>query len=143
MEISEARDITDQLVDAFKHLIPQLSVSCAIPSKTELQEIVNSANIILFLAIEDSRIVGTLSLVVFRIPTGTRAWIEDIVVDEAVRRQGIGTSLITKALHRAKKMGAKTVDLTSRPERKAANRLYKNMGFLPRQTNVYRYTILK
>jgi ribosomal protein S18 acetylase RimI-like enzyme len=139
MKIFEAETVTDQLIDALKYLIPQLSVTSKIPDKGELQEIIDSSNIILFFAEDDRRIVGTLSLVVFRIPTGIKAWIEDVVVDEKFREQGIGTSLIANALNRAKNLGIKTVDLTSRPERETANRLYKKMGFLPRKTNIYRY----
>jgi len=141
MEIYEAKEVTDEMVEAFQRLIPQLSSSSIIPSRNELQDVVNSSDVILFLAKDDGRIVGALSLVVFRIPTGMRAWIEDVVVDESTRRRGIASHLIIKALKRAKNSGARTVDLTSRPARETANRLYKQIGFQPRQTNVYRYTM--
>ncbi len=141
MEIFEAKEVTDDIVEAFQRLIPQLSSSSMKPSKKELQEIANSSEVILLLAIDEGRIVGTISLVVVRLPTGMRAWIEDAVVDEPSRGKGIGTSLILEALKRAKKKGAKTVDLTSQPVREAANRLYKQIGFQPRQTNIYRYLV--
>ena len=80
-----------------------------------------------------------LTLVVFRIPTGVRAWIEDVVVDAAVRGRGVGEALSQAALTRAAAAGARTVDLTSRPSREAANRLYRRLGFVPRETNLYRY----
>ena len=90
---------------------------------------------------EPPEIVGTLSLVVFRIPTGLRAWVEDVVVDDSVRGQGVGSALTKEAPRRAKAAGARTVDLTSRPSREAANRLYRRLGFEQRETNVYRHSI--
>ena len=89
----------------------------------------------------DGTIVGSLTLVVFPIPTGSRAWIEDVVVDEAARGAGVGAALNQAALDHARALGAKTVDLTSRPSREAANRLYQRLGFEPRETNVYRYEL--
>ena len=85
-------------------------------------------------------IVGTLTLVVFRIPTGVRAWIEDVVVDESARGRGVGEALTVAAIGLATGAGARTVDLTSRPTREAANRLYRRLGFELRDTNVYRYS---
>ena len=89
---------------------------------------------------EGDTILGTLTLVVFRIPTGVRAWIEDVVVDGSARGHGVGDELNRVALELARSKGAKTVDLTSRPSREAANRLYQRIGFQPRDTNVYRYS---
>ncbi|MCS5685302.1 MAG: GNAT family N-acetyltransferase, partial [Acidimicrobiales bacterium] len=77
----------------------------------------------------------------FRIPTGLRAWIEDVVVDEAARGRGIGDALNRAAIERARAAGARTVDLTSRPSREAANRLYRRLGFVERGTNMYRRVI--
>jgi len=89
----------------------------------------------------DGRVVGLLTLVVFRIPTAVRAWIEDVVVDESARGKGVGEALNRAALDEARRRGAKTVDLTSRPSRAAANRLYQRIGFVARETNVYRYDL--
>ena len=89
---------------------------------------------------DDGRIVGMLTLVVFRIPTGVRAWIEDVVVDEMVRGRGVGEALSKAAVRRALELGARTVELTSRSSREAANRLYQRLGFVRRDSNVYRYT---
>jgi ribosomal protein S18 acetylase RimI-like enzyme len=89
----------------------------------------------------DGRVVGLLTLVVFRIPTAVRAWIEDVVVDESARGKGVGEALNRAALDEARRRGAKTVDLTSRPSREAANRLYQRIGFVARETNVYRYDL--
>lgn len=141
MEIYEAKEVTDELVEAFRCLVPQLSSSAPAPSRDELQELVDSPAVILLMARDEGKLVGSLSLVVFRIPTGVRAWIEDVVVDQSTRGKGIGEALTRAALERAKEMGVKTVDLTSRPSREAANRLYVRVGFQPRQTNLYRYTI--
>jgi ribosomal protein S18 acetylase RimI-like enzyme len=105
-----------------------------------LAEIVSSpATVLLVARDERGDIIGSLTLVLFRIPTGVRAWIEDVVVDESVRGQGIGDSLGREALRRAEAAGARTVDLTSRPSREAANRLYQRLGFVQRQTNVWRW----
>jgi ribosomal protein S18 acetylase RimI-like enzyme len=140
--ISEAAEVTDELVEAFVRLIPQLSSSSAPTSRAELAEIVGSEATVLFVARDgDGRIVGSLTLAVFRIPTGVRAWIEDVVVDDAARGAGAGEALVAAAVARAGSIGAKTVDLTSRPSRDAANRLYMRLGFEARATNVYRYTL--
>jgi ribosomal protein S18 acetylase RimI-like enzyme len=122
-------------------LIPQLSSSNAPPSLSELNEIIASESSVLFVARVENQIVGSLTLATFRIPTGIRAWIEDVVVDESARGHGVGEALNRAALNEAKRRGAITVELTSRPSREAANRLYLRMGFVVRETNVYRYTL--
>lgn len=141
IEIETADDITPEVLDALARLIPQLSRSAPVPGKAELAEIVNAESTELFVARngEGGAIVGTLTLVVFRIPTGLRAWIEDVVVDEAARGLGVAKALNQHALARAAARGARSVDLTSRPSREAANRLYQHLGFVRRETNVYRY----
>ena len=144
IEITEATEVTPELVEAFERLIPQLSKSNPPPTADELAAIVTSRASVLLLATDpdrDGAIVGSLTLVLFRIPTGVRAWIEDVVVDESARGRGVGDALNRFALDRARQAGAKTVDLTSRPSREAANRLYQRIGFEPRETNVYRYTL--
>ena len=143
MEIVEATQVNEELVSAFARLIPQLSSSIRLLTDTELAEIVSSPASVLLVAKDPTRnseIVGTLTLVLFRIPTGMRAWIEDVVVDSESRRTGVGEALSRAALRRAAEAGARTVDLTSRPSREAANRLYRRIGFTQRETNVYRYT---
>lgn len=141
MEIYEAKELTDELFEAFQRLVPQLSSSNPPPTRAELKEIVESEATILFMARDEGKLVGSLSLAVFRIPTGVRAWIEDVVVDQSARGKGIGEALTRAALDRASELGVKTVDLTSRPSREAANRLYQRVGFQARSTNLYRYTI--
>lgn len=138
----EAAVVADEeLVEAMARLIPQLSRSAPPPTAAELAAIVASpATTVLVARDDDGRIVGTLTLAVFRIPTGVRAWIEDVVVEEATRGAGAGRSLVRAAVDVAATQGARTVDLTSRPDREAANRLYVREGFEARATNVYRYS---
>lgn len=140
--IEEASEVDADLVAAFALLIPQLSRSNPPPDATALQAMIDSDSSVLLIARDlrdGGRIVGSLTLALFRIPTGLRAWIEDVVVDDAVRGRGIGERLNRVALERAAQAGATTVDLTSRPSREAANRLYKRIGFEQRETNIYRY----
>jgi ribosomal protein S18 acetylase RimI-like enzyme len=137
VEIVDAVDPV--LVDALARLLPQLSKSSPPPTAAELEEIVASPACSLLVARVDGEIAGSLTLVVFRIPTGVRAWIEDVVVDGAARGKGVGEALNRFALDLAARLGSKTVDLTSRPSREAANRLYQRLGFIARETNVYRY----
>ena len=142
MRFEEAAEATDELVDAFAALIPQLSRSSAPPTRAELQEMIDAPGTHLLVArTDDGAVVGTLTLVLFRIPTGIRAWIEDVVTDDAARGQGVSSGLARLALDIARQNGAKTVDLTSRPSREAANRLYQKLGFAQRETNVYRYDL--
>ena len=142
MEVTRVIEVTDEISDAFNYLIPQLSSSSAVPSQEQLQEI--ATNDSLFIARDPDaggKILGSLTLVSFRIPTGVRAWIEDVVVDAAARGKGIGEALTRAALERAAELGARTVDLTSRPSREAANRLYQRVGFKLRESNLYRFTL--
>jgi len=132
---------TDDVITACHRMIPQLSSSSKPITREELNEIIDGESTVLFAARSDGEIVGLLTLAVFRIPTALRAWIEDVVVDERVRGKGVGEALNQAALAEAKRRGAKTVDLTSRPSREAANRLYQRIGFVRRDTNVYRYDL--
>ena len=142
MTVEEVTEVTPELVEAFERLTPQLSKSNPPPTETELREIVHSRATVLFMARDDDgRYIGTLTLALFLIPTARRAWIEDVIVDESARGKGVGEALNRAALDRAKQEGAKTVDLTSRPSREAANRLYQRIGFKARDTNVYRYDL--
>jgi ribosomal protein S18 acetylase RimI-like enzyme len=139
VEIEIVSEVTPELVAAFDLLIPQLSSSNPPPTTEDLADIVASDASRLFVARVGGVIVGTLTLVVFRIPTGVRAWIEDVVVDSSARGAGVGERLNLAAVEEANRLGARTVDLTSRPNREAANRLYRRLGFVERATNVYRY----
>jgi ribosomal protein S18 acetylase RimI-like enzyme len=144
VQISEVTEVTPEVVEAFDRLIPQLSSSNPPPREEDLKAIVTSRASVLLVARDPEnagRIVGSLTLVLFRIPTGVRAWIEDVVVDGEARGRGVGDALNRFAIDHARRAGARTVDLTSRPDRDAANRLYRRIGFQPRATNVYRLTI--
>lgn len=138
--IVAAHTVDDELVAAFARLIPQLSSSSPPPTREHLTALISSDDTVLFVARVDGRILGSLTLAFYRIPTGTKAWIEDVVVDAEARGRGVGELLNRAALDEAKARGAKDVSLTSRPSREAANRLYQRIGFEARQTNVYRYT---
>ena len=144
VEVSEATVVDDDLVEAFARLIPQLSSSNPPPERNALAAIVDNPDVFLFLARDRDdadRIIGSLTLVTFRIPTGLRAFIEDVVVDDNVRRSGAATKLTTAALAKAKELGVATVDLTSRPSREAANALYQKLGFELRNSNLYRFAL--
>jgi ribosomal protein S18 acetylase RimI-like enzyme len=139
--ISTVRTVDEDVVEAFRKLIPQLSRSNPAPDAETLQAIADSEASTLLVAREETGIiVGSMTLAMFRIPTGLRAWIEDVVVDESARGRGVGQLLNEYALDIARAAGATTVDLTSRPSREAANRLYQRLGFVARDTNVYRFS---
>jgi ribosomal protein S18 acetylase RimI-like enzyme len=138
--IEVATEATGELRDALNQLLPQLSTSAAPLSDAEVARLVGAEASTVFVARAGGRIVGALTLAVFPIPTGVRAWIEDVVVDVDARGLGVGVALNRAAIERARELGAKTVDLTSRPSREAANRLYQRLGFQARETNVYRFS---
>jgi len=141
IDVSAATEVSAELVEAFARLTPQLSSSSPPPTEDELRRIIDHDACTLLVARDGDRIVGSLTLVVFPIPTGVRAWIEDVVVDGEARGKGVGEQLNRVAIEHAVAEGAKTVDLTSRPSREAANRLYARIGFQQRTTNVYRYDL--
>ncbi len=140
--IEVATVVGDDIVEAFARLIPQLSRSSPAPTLDELQAIADHEACHLLVARDtDGSVLGSLTLVIFPIPTAIRAWIEDVVVDDAARGKGVGQALNLRALQISANHGAKTVDLTSRPSREAANRLYQRIGFEARETNVYRFAL--
>jgi ribosomal protein S18 acetylase RimI-like enzyme len=146
--VEEATDVTPELLEALARLVPQLSQSAAPIREAELAEMVASPAVRLLVARlpapagsgdPPGAIVGTLTLVLFRIPTGVRGWIEDVIVDEAARGMGVGEALTAEGIRLADDAGARTLDLTSRPSRQAAHRLYSKLGFEVRDTSVYRH----
>ena len=139
IEVEVIADVTDGNLAAVNRLIPQLSRSAPPLTAQALKKIVSWDGNRLLLARSGDQAVGMLTLVMFPIPTGLRAWIEDVVVDESARGQGIGAALTQEAIRLAQAVGARTVDLTSRPSREAANRLYERLGFERRETNAYRF----
>jgi ribosomal protein S18 acetylase RimI-like enzyme len=138
ISVQAAESADDTLCSAVAALVPQLSSSSPAPTREALARVVADSATTLFVARDGDHVVGMLTLALFEIPTGVRAWIEDVVVDDAARGQGVAAALVQAALDRAATAGARTVDLTSRPDREAANRLYRRMGFEARTTNVYR-----
>jgi ribosomal protein S18 acetylase RimI-like enzyme len=138
IRVREVRETSIDLLDAMQHLVGQLSSSATKPGVADLEEILESPVTRLLVARDGDEVVGMLTLVLFRIPTGVRAWIEDVVVDENARGRGAGEALTREAIRIAEGAGARTVDLTSRREREAANRMYQKLGFAARETTVYR-----
>jgi ribosomal protein S18 acetylase RimI-like enzyme len=143
IHIHAVKEINDEILDAMHRLLPQLSPNRPLPTREQLAEILAAPHSILYIARDLSQngfIVGALTLVIFRVPTGLRARIEDVVVGEAERGRGIGAALTMKAIETAAQAGTEGIDLTSNPRREAANRLYQRLGFDLRRTNVYHYT---
>ncbi len=141
VEVEQIHLVTDELVEAARRLLPQLSSSTAPLSSDDLTRILNHQAITLFIARSEGIIVGMLTLVTFPLPSGLRARIEDVVVDQDARSRGVGTTLTMAAVDRAQEQGARSIDLTSRASRVAANRLYQQLGFQLRDSNVYRYQL--
>ena len=133
--------VTGEVVEAFGRLLPQLSRSAPPLGHADLETIVNCPANTVLLARSAGTIIGTLTLVMFPLPSGLRAWIEDVVVDQSARGQGAGEVLTREALRIAREAGARTVDLTSRPSREAAGRLYERVGFEIRESRLYRHTL--
>lgn len=139
MQIKRITRVDESTVRVFKRLMPQLTGEESYPALEELEKVILSEDTFLFFATEKEDVIGTLTLVFYRIPSGLKAWIEDVIVDESARGKGVATLLIEHALQVARDRGARKVDLTSLPRRVAANRLYLRMGFEKRESNMYRY----
>ena len=139
VEITVAESASPELRDALNRLVPQLSSSAKPLSDADVVRMTTDHDVVLFVAKNDDVIVGTLTLVVFAIPSGQRAWIEDVIVDADARGLGIGAALTNAAIEEGRRRGVRTIDLTSRPSREAANKLYQKLGFEIRDTNVYRF----
>ena len=144
MYLEKVSEVTDELLNALRRLIPQLSAHKTAPTRDELTELVNSESSTLLIARvpdEKSAIVGMLTLAIYRVPTGIRSIVEDVVVDESMRRRGIAEALLRRAIELAREARAGGVALTSNSRRAAANHLYQSMGFKRRETNAYSYDL--
>jgi ribosomal protein S18 acetylase RimI-like enzyme len=141
ISIEIATHATDELLTSLNQLVPQLSSSASPLTSDDVEALIANPAVSVFIAKNDGAIVGTLTLVVFPIPSGLRAWIEDVVVDEGARGLGAGVALTEAAIAESKRRGAKSIDLTSRPSREAANAMYVKLGFIQRETNVYRFDL--
>ncbi len=141
--VEAVAEVTPEVAEAVTRLLPQLSSSAPVLAGEDLAAVVDSPATTLLVArlAPEKPIVGMATIVVFRIPTGVRAWLEDVVVDRTAERQGVGGALTRAAVAWATAAGARSVDLTSRPSREAANRLYQREEFVRRETNVWRYTL--
>jgi ribosomal protein S18 acetylase RimI-like enzyme len=139
--IEEAVVADGELVAAIRRLLPLLSSSAPPVEAFDVETLVNAPATQLLVARVNGQIVGTLTLAIFRIPSGVRAWIEDVIVDEEARGHGVGAALCHEAIRRAGLANARTVDLTSNPKREAANAMYRKLGFVQRETNVYRFSL--
>jgi ribosomal protein S18 acetylase RimI-like enzyme len=133
--------ITPEYVRALHRMIPQLAPGSELPSREQLEKVVACSTNTLFAARVNEQTVGTLTLTMLITPTGISGWIADVVVDAEIRGKGIGETLVREAIAQAQSLGARYVDLSSRPAREAANRLYQRIGFEKRETNYYRYTL--
>jgi ribosomal protein S18 acetylase RimI-like enzyme len=140
MQIKLITEATEELFEAFQRLVPQLTSNNLPPTRTDLRALIESDTSFLLAATgDDGDIVGAACVTVYRVPTGIRAIIEDVIVDEESRGRGIGEALVRKTLEIARTRGAPAVTLTSNPNRQVANRLYQRMGFVLRETNAYVY----
>lgn len=137
MRVERVTEADDALAEAVARLVPQLSPNREPAGIVELVELVATPGTSLIVARDDDDVLGMLTLIVYRVPTGLRAWIHDVVVDEAARGRGVGEALTQEALRQAEGAGAISVELTSRPGREAATRLYRRLGFEQRETNAY------
>ena len=145
VDVEVVNEVTGELVEAFARLLPQLSKSAPPLDAHALTEIASAQASTVLIARVAGEIVGTLTLVVFPIPTGVRAWIEDVVVDASARGKEyggarVGEALTVEAIRLAGQAGARSVDLTTRPTRVAAGKLYERLGFEQRDSRVYRYS---
>lgn len=144
MHLERVSKVTEELQEALQHLIPQLSAHKTPPTFEEVEQLVKSESSTLLIAREPDEtgpVVGILCLSIYRVPTGVRSIIEDVVVEETLRKRGIGESLVRCAIDLAREAGAESVSLTSNPQREAANRLYQSLGFHLRETNAYFYKL--
>jgi ribosomal protein S18 acetylase RimI-like enzyme len=141
VQVEVLGEVTDEALGAFGRMLPQLSRSAPPLDRSALAAIVGCPANTVLISRSAGLINGTLTLVMFPIPTGLRAWIEDVVVDDAARGQGVGVALTVAALRLAREAGARTVDLTSRPSREAAGRLYERVGFKERGSRLYRFDL--
>jgi len=137
VNVQRVTEATDELVEAFTRLLPQLSPGRAGPTIGELAAVVSAPGTKLLVARDGGDVVGTLTLLLYRIPTGLRGWIHDVVVDESARGRGVGAALVDEALRLAEAAGVASVHLTARAHREAAHRMYRRLGFVEHPSEVF------
>jgi ribosomal protein S18 acetylase RimI-like enzyme len=136
MNITRVTEATDELVETIERLLPQLTEARTPPTLAQLQEVVTNQTM-LAARDDDGRIIGTMTFILYRVASGVKGRIEDVIVDESVRGQGIGEALVREGMQLANEAGVLMLELTSMPYRQSANRLYKRLGFVRKPTNVY------
>jgi ribosomal protein S18 acetylase RimI-like enzyme len=144
--IQNPTELNEELYKSIIRLLPQLTTRRSQPSYAEMSDLITSSSTIIFVArypADNSPIVGMLSLVIFQVPTGIRAHIEDVVVDHKFRNRGIGHNLMQTALTTAQAAMADGVTLTSNSHRQFAIKLYENLGFKKWDTNLYYFKFNK
>lgn len=144
MFIDKVIDLTDEIFDSVCRLVPELGVHKIVPTRDELTALVQSEASTLLIARypdDKSEIVGILTISIYRVPTGARSIVEDVIVDKSMRRHGVAKALMLAAIDIARDAGANGVALTSNHQRVEANFLYQNMGFERRETNAYFYIL--
>ena len=141
LEIFEVKEACGSFVEPVNRLLAQLSSSGVSITLEQMQTLVCSEASHLFLGRRDGKIVAMLTLGEYLAPTGRKMWIEDVVVDTAVRGHSFGRAMVEYAIEYAKGLGCGTLMLTSRPSRIAANALYRSCGFEQKETNVYKMNI--
>lgn len=138
MQLEIITKADSELYEAFQRLVPQLTDNNPPPSLDDLAAFVRDTASTLIIARNDNDdIIGALTLAVYRVPTGIRSVIEDVIVDISTRGEGIGEALMLRAIELAREKGAGNISLTSNPIRVAANKLYLRVGFTKRETNAY------
>jgi ribosomal protein S18 acetylase RimI-like enzyme len=136
MNVERVTEATEELVEMFGALLPQLTEARTPPTLAQLQDVVSNRTL-LVARDDDGRIVGTLTFVLYRVASGVKGRIEDVIVDESARGQGVGETLVREGMRLANEAGVLMLELTSMPYRQSANRLYKRLGFVRKPTNVY------
>ena len=140
MEIKKVNRFSEKVYQAVLKLLPQLAPGADLPTRQYFKDMLASDNVHFFIAeLENEYIAGMLSIGTYSIPTGKKVWIEDVVVDETQRGKGLGKELMLFAIDYSGSLGAKEIELTSKPSRIAANKLYQELGFIVYETNVYKY----
>jgi ribosomal protein S18 acetylase RimI-like enzyme len=137
MRIEQAHEATEELLEAIHRLLPQLTEARTPPTLAQLEETVKGQTVLVARDDEDGAIVGTLTLVMYRVSSGLKGRIEDVIVDTSVRGRGVGEALAREGMARANTAQVLMLELTSMPYRESANRLYKRLGFVRKPTNVY------
>ncbi len=134
----EIEDLKPDYLEAINRLIAQLSTSSHTFTEAELNSLIASPQSHLYALEYDEKIIGMVTLCIYQCPTGRKAWIEDVVVDQNHRGKGYGKLMLRKAMEECQNRGNVTLMLTSRPSRIVANQLYQSLGFEKLETNVYK-----